>query len=189
MNLSFLPNLLCVLRMLLVYPLALFIGEGRYALVFPVFALAAFTDALDGFLAKQFDWTSELGKHLDPLADKLLLVTMFVAMSMAGLVPWWLTSCVLLRDLTIISGAIAYRVLCGPLQGEPTKASKLNTLTQICFVLAVAATAAYGWPATWVITALGAMVLVSTCISGIDYVLTYSRRAAQSARPRTLSSH
>jgi cardiolipin synthase len=182
MSLSFLPNLLCVLRMLLVYPLALFIAEGRYVLVLPVFAVAAFTDALDGFLAKQFNWTSELGKHLDPLADKLLLVTMFVAMSFEGLVPWWLTLCVLLRDLTIIFGAITYRALFGPLHGQPTIVSKLNTLTQICFSLAVAAAAAYAWPRPWVITALGALVLVSTCVSGIDYVLTYSRRAARSAR-------
>ena len=74
MSLRFLPNLLCVLRMLLVYPVALFILDGRYAVVLPVIAVAAFTDALDGFLAKRFGWETELGKHLDPLADKLLLV-------------------------------------------------------------------------------------------------------------------
>ena len=188
MSLRFLPNLLCILRILLVYPLALFIFEGRYTLVLPVFAFAAFTDALDGFLAKRCGWESELGKHLDPLADKLLLVTMFVSLSAIGLVPWWLTLCVLLRDLVIIFGAITYRALFGPLHGRPTIASKLNTLTQICFSLAVAAAAAYGWPATWMLIALGALVFVSTWISGIDYVLTYSRRAVAVSRARSVAS-
>jgi len=185
MNLSFLPNLLCVLRMLLVYPLALFIGEGRYALVFPVFALAAFTDALDGFLAKQFDWTSELGKHLDPLADKLLLVTVFVCLSRNGDVPWDVTGLVLARDIVIVFGAITYRVLFGPVEGNPTIASKFNTLVQILFCLATVATAAYGWPASWLVTSLGALVIVSTGVSGLDYVLTYSRRAAAVSHERT----
>jgi hypothetical protein len=119
MSLSFLPNLLCILRMLLVWPLAVVIFQGRYELVLAIFALAAFTDALDGFLAKRFDWTSELGKHLDPLADKLLLVTMFVCLSTIGLVPWWLTGFVLLRDLIIVFGALTYRALFGPLHGKP----------------------------------------------------------------------
>src|SRR5512134_2679304 len=117
MSLSFLPNLLCVLRMLLVWPVAVFIFEERYELVITLFALAAFTDALDGFLAKRYDWTTELGKHLDPLADKLLLVTMFVCLSINGLVPWWLTGWVLLRDLIIVFGAITFRALFGPLHG------------------------------------------------------------------------
>jgi cardiolipin synthase len=185
MSLRFLPNLLCVLRMLLVYPIALFILQGRYVLVLPVVVLAAFTDALDGFLAKTFNWESELGKHLDPLADKLLLVTMFVALSSNGLVPWWLTACVLLRDLTIIFGGIAYRALFGPLHGKPTLASKLNTLAQIVFTLGIVSAAAFGWPPPWSVIALGALVFVSTWISGLDYVLTYSRKAFTVARSRT----
>ena len=90
MSLRFLPNLLCVLRILLVFPVALWILQGRYPAVLGLFALAAFTDALDGFLAKRFGWTSELGKVLDPAADKLLLVTVFVCLSVVGLAPWWL---------------------------------------------------------------------------------------------------
>lgn len=188
MSLSFLPNLLCILRMLLVWPLAVVIFQGRYELVLAIFALAAFTDALDGYLAKRFDWTSELGRHLDPLADKLLLVTMFICLSSIGLVPWWLTGFVLLRDLIIVFGALTYRALFGPLHGNPTVASKLNTLAQISFSLAVVAAAAYLWPPQWIVTALGALVFVSTCISGIDYVLTYTRRAVVVAHSRTAST-
>ena len=96
----------------------------------------------------------------------------------------WLTACVLLRDGVIVFGGLAYRALFGPLHGNPTIASKANTLTQILFSLAVVAAAAYGWPTGGVVTALGALVFVSTCVSGLDYVLTYSRRAAAVAQAR-----
>ena len=117
MSLRHLPKLLCVLRIVLVLPVALWILDGRYPEVMALFALAAFTDALDGFLAKRFGWTSELGKHLDPLADKLLLITVFACLSVADLSPWWLTAVVLLRDLVIVFGGLVYRALFGPLQG------------------------------------------------------------------------
>jgi cardiolipin synthase (CMP-forming) len=185
MTLKALPNLLCVLRMLLVYPTALGILEGRYGTVLVLFVLAAFTDGVDGFLARRFGWTTELGRILDPLADKLLMVGMFLCMSVAGLVPWWLTALVLLRDLVIVSGAIAYRVLFGPLHGQPTASSKFNTLCQVLMCLAVVSQAAYGWPARQAIVALGALLLVTTAISGLDYVLTYSRRAAVATRARS----
>ena len=100
MSLRHLPNLLCVLRILMVYPVAHSILTGRYPAVMALFAVAAFTDALDGFLAKRFDWTSELGKVLDPLADKLLLLTVFICLSIVGIAPWWLTALVLLRATT-----------------------------------------------------------------------------------------
>jgi cardiolipin synthase len=184
MSLRFLPNLLCVLRILLVYPVAAGILQGRYQFVLAVIALAAFTDALDGFLAKRFGWTSELGKVLDPFADKLLLVTVFVCLSVVGLAPWWLTAVVLLRDLVIVFGALTYKVLFGPLRGEPTVASKLNTFCQIVFGLAAVSGAAFGVPGAAGVTALGALVFVTTAVSGIDYILIYSRRAAVVARSR-----
>jgi len=153
-----------------------------------LFAVAAFTDGLDGFLAKRFGWTSELGKYLDPLADKLLLVTVFACLSVAGLAPWWLTAIVLLRDFVIVVGAYVYRALFGPLEGRPTLRSKLNTVCQIAFCLAVVARATYDWPGESVTTALGALVLVTTAVSGIDYVLIYARRAAAVSRGRAAAA-
>jgi cardiolipin synthase len=188
MNMSFLPNLLCVVRILLAYPVADGILHGRYPFVLAVIVLAAFTDGLDGFLAKRFGWHSELGKVLDPLADKLLLVTVFVCLSMAGLAPWWLTALVLLRDLVILFGSLTYKWLFGPLRGAPTIVSKLNTLCQTLFGLAAVSGAAFGLPAAPLVTALGALVVVTTAVSGIDYVLIYSRRAAAVARARAAAS-
>ena len=188
MSLSFLPNLLCVLRILLVYPVAAWIMQGQYPQVLVLFAFAAFTDALDGYLAKRYGWHSELGKVLDPLADKLLLVTVFVCLSLAGLVPLWIVGLVLFRDLVIFFGALTYKWLFGPLHGEPTAVSKLNTLCQILFCLAVVANAAFGWPGDPTVIALGALVLVSTAVSGIDYTLIYTRRASAVTRERAAAA-
>ena len=188
MSLRFLPNLLCILRILLVYPVAQGILVGDYPRVLALIALAAFTDGLDGYLAKQFGWHTELGKVLDPLADKLLLVTVFVCLSLAGRAPGWLAGLVVLRDLVIFIGALVYKWLFGPLQGRPTVASKLNTLCQILFCLAVVADAAFGMPGTSALIGLGALAFVTTAVSGIDYVLIYSRRAAAVTRGRATAA-
>jgi cardiolipin synthase len=188
MNLSFLPNLLCILRLLLVYPVAHGILQGHYPLVLALFALAAFSDGLDGFLAKTFRWTSELGRYLDPFADKVLLVTVYVCLSIVGHAPWWLTALVLLRDVVIAAGAVTYRALIGRMHGRPTKPSKINTVCQVAFALAVVAQVAYGWPHDWTIDTLGALTLVSTFVSGLDYVLIYSRRAAAELRARRVAT-
>lgn len=188
MSLRFLPNLLCVLRILMVYPVAHWILTGRYPAVMALFAVAAFTDALDGFLAKRFGWTSELGKVLDPLADKLLLLTVFICLSIVGIAPWWLTALVLLRDLVIVFGALTFKVLFGPLRGAPTAASKINTFFQIVFCLAAVAEAAYAWPGMPVVIAAGAMVVLTTAVSGIDYTLIYIRRAVAVSRERAAAA-
>ncbi len=188
MKVATVPNLICVLRIALTVPIVMLLVEGRYGLTLVLFAIAAVSDVLDGFLAKTFGWTSELGKLLDPLADKLLLVTVFSCLSVAGLSPWWLTAVVLLRDLVIIFGAIVYRALFGALDGQPTLRSKLNTVCQIVFCLVVVMRAAYGWPAEPVVTTLGALVLVTTAVSGVDYVLIYVRRAAAVARARAAAA-
>jgi len=188
MSLRFIPNLLCILRIALVYPVAHGILQGHFPQVLALFALAASSDALDGFLAKRFGWHTELGRVLDPLADKLLLVTVFICLSYAGLAPWWLAGLVLLRDLVIFFGALAYKWLFGPLRGAPTAVSKFNTFWQILFCLATVAHEAFGIPGGPVVIATGAMVVVTTAVSGIDYMLIYSRRAAVATRARAAAT-
>ncbi|CAN5117926.1 CDP-alcohol phosphatidyltransferase family protein [soil metagenome] len=185
MKVSNLPNAICVLRMLLVVPILWTLSAEKFTSTLLLFLVAGFSDGLDGFLAKQFDWRSELGALLDPIADKLLLVATFLAVTLLGLIPVWLTACVIGRDLLIVSGALGYHYLVGPVQGAPSLASKLNTALQILFILLVVARAAYGWPGEAVIIALGAGVFVTTVVSGIDYIWTWSRRAFLASRERT----
>ena len=184
MSLRQLPNTICIARILLVVPIAVLLYRGEFTQTLVLFGVAAFSDALDGFLAKRFGWTTELGKVLDPLADKLLLVTVFITMAAAGYTPVWLAFIVVARDVIIGVGALTYYWLFGPLHGRPTAVSKLNTLLQLLYVLAAIASLAFGWPPAPVVLALGAGVFVTTFISGIDYVVTYVRRAHAVARLR-----
>lgn len=164
--------------MLLAIPVAVLLVRGQYALTFVVFGFAAFTDALDGALAKHFGWTSELGKILDPLGDKLLLMTVFITLTVLGFVPAWLTIAAVGRDVVISVGAIVYRIWLGPIDGSrPTTVSKINTLCQITYLLAVIEATALGALPSAIVTMLGALVFVTTVVSGLDYVLTYSRQA------------
>lgn len=184
MSLRQLPNTICVVRIALVVPIAIALLEGRFVATLWLFALAAFSDGLDGYLAKRFGWTTELGKVLDPLADKLLLVTVFITLAFAGHTPVWLAVIVVARDVVIGAGAAIYSRAFGPLQGRATAISKINTGVQILYVLALVARLGLGWPPQPVVVTLAAAVFVTTMVSGIDYVITYSRRAAAVARAR-----
>lgn len=184
MKVATVPNLICVLRIALTVPIVMLLVEGRYELTLVLFAIAAVSDVLDGFLAKTFGWTSELGKLLDPLADKLLLVSVFITLACIDLVPDWLAAVAVTRDFVIGIGAGVYRWLFGPVEGRPTIASKFNTLLQLAYVIAVVWRAAFPVFPEWAVLALGAMVLVTTVVSGLDYVVMYVRKAAAVTRGR-----
>jgi cardiolipin synthase len=179
-----LPNALCILRMLLAIPVAWLLARDKYAETLWVFAFAAVTDALDGFLAKRFNWESELGKLLDPLADKILLVTSFITLTIVGGVPLWLAIVVVARDVIIGFGALTFRIFFGPINGHPTIISKLNTLFQIGYVLIIVGSQAAEKPLPIAIIALTTLVLVTTIASGIDYIATYIQRAIDVSRKR-----
>jgi cardiolipin synthase (CMP-forming) len=172
-----LPNLICILRIALAWPIIAALRAGNYDLALLLFALAAVSDGVDGYLAKHFHWTSELGKVLDPAADKLLLVTVFVSATWLGLVPRWLTAAAVARDVLIVLGAGVYRLWFGPLRGRPTLPSKLNTGLQLMYLMCVMASQAFGVPGTRVLSVLAAITLITTLFSGADYVVTFARRA------------
>jgi len=183
-RLRFIPNALCVLRMLLVVPVGWLLLNGEFQQTMWLFAFAAATDGFDGFLAKRCGWTSELGKILDPLADKILLVGTYVTLAFIGLVPLWLAAAVVGRDVVITAGAIAYKLIYGDPGGRPTAISKLNTLCQIMFALLIVGSHAAGQTPQWAITILGALAFVTTIVSGLDYVVTYAQKARAAHRQR-----
>lgn len=181
-RLRFIPNALCILRMMLVVPVTWLLLNEDFLSTLWLFAFAAATDGLDGFLAKRCGWTSELGKILDPLADKILLVGTYITLAMIGLVPLWLAAVVVGRDIVITVGAILYNWLYGYPNGQPTAISKLNTLCQIVFALLIVGSHAAGRAPAIAVTILGALVFVTTCVSGLDYVITYAKKAAAASR-------
>ncbi|MEZ5564565.1 MAG: CDP-alcohol phosphatidyltransferase family protein [Gammaproteobacteria bacterium] len=113
------------------------------------------------------------------LADKLLLVSTFVTVTHIGLVPVWLTAVVVVRDVVIVTGGLIYQVIVAPVHPEPSKASKLNTGAQLLFLGAVIANRAFGVPPENLLIPLGSAVLVMACVSGLDYVVRWSLKAAQ----------
>jgi cardiolipin synthase (CMP-forming) len=172
-----LPNLICLIRLALIWPIltALHAAEYRTALVF--FMVAAASDGVDGYLAKRFGWTSELGKFLDPFADKLLIMTVFVEAAWLDLVPWWLTAAVVARDVMIGLGALIFRLWFGPLHGRPTRFSKINTAAQLLYVMLVMLQAAWGAPTREVLAAFALITLLTTVASGLHYLQIFTRRA------------
>jgi cardiolipin synthase len=176
-----LPNLICLFRIVLVWPILVSITRGHYSLTLLLFFIAAASDGLDGYLAKRFNWTSDLGKMLDPAADKLLLVSVFLVATWYGLTPRWLTIAAVARDVSIPLGALAYRVVCGRIRGQPMLSSKVNTLFQVLYILVVIAQAAFGFPPDSILEALRVLTLATIVISGSAYVIEFTRRALRVA--------
>jgi len=178
------PNLISGLRIALVAPLVALLLERRFEAALWIAMAAGASDALDGFLARHFNWRSRLGSLLDPLADKLLLVAAFLTLAQIGQVAWALALLVLARDAVIALGALGYHAIIGRFEAQPSLWSKATTLGQILFVLCVLAANAFmfQWPQrgyAWIIAAL-------TVISGVDYVVRWSLRARNTIRARKL---
>jgi cardiolipin synthase len=172
-----LPNFICLVRLALIWPILSALHAGQQLPALGLFVAAAVSDGLDGYLAKRFNWTSELGKFLDPVADKLLLITVFVESAWLGLIPWWLTAAVVARDVLIGLGALTYRLWFGALHGRPTFLSKINTAAQLVYVMLVMLRAASGMPPREILEAGAALTLITTAVSGLDYVITFTQRA------------
>ena len=173
-----LPNFICLVRIALIWPTIDALYSGNYWTALALVFICAVSDGLDGWLAKWFNWTSHLGKILDPLADKLLLVALFLTATWNNLIPWWLTAVVVGRDVMIGGGALIYRFWFGPLHGRPTILSKINTGMQLATVLAAILGAATGsLPTPEMVTALAIVTLLTTIVSGGDYLTVFTRRA------------
>jgi cardiolipin synthase len=137
------PNLLTIARFCLV-PFAVYmIGQGQWTLAFAIFVLAGLTDAVDGFIARKFDQRTELGAYLDPLADKALLVSIYVTLAIAGVIPSWLAILVVSRDVMILGAVLVSWLLDNPVAINPLYVSKANTFAQIAFAAVALGTRAF----------------------------------------------
>lgn len=177
MNWSQLPNLISILRIILVVPVILALLKADFVLALVLFAVAGFSDALDGFLAKHYHWQSRLGSILDPLADKLLLVVTFATLTWLGFLPSWLLWLVLGRDVLIVVGALTYHYVLGKFELLPLWSSKINTALQISLVLLVIFQQQGLFDAKYWITIMIWLVVASVITSGIEYIIVWGHRA------------
>lgn len=160
-----LPNLITTARILMVPIVVWAIAQREMQAAFALFLAAGVSDAVDGFLAKRFDMASELGAHLDPLADKALIVSIYVALGITGAIPRWIVILVVSRDILIIGGLMFAWFLGRPMNVKPLLVSKLNTAAQIVFACLVLGSLAFdidaGVAETGVMWVVAALTLIS----------------------------
>ncbi len=186
---SHIPNAITLLRILLVLPIAWLLWLARYPEALLLMVVAGVSDIVDGALARHFDWRSDFGAMLDPLADKAMVVILFVVLTLQGSFPLWLAIIVVARDGVILAGAGVYRGLVGEFVVASTAISKINTAAQVVvLILALIELCDFG-----VVSDIAAALVDPFCfyllavlaiVSGLDYVITWSLKAWRNA-PRT----
>jgi cardiolipin synthase (CMP-forming) len=169
------PNLITLARILLVPVMVWAITSGEMRVAFVLFLAAGVSDAVDGFLAKRFGMATELGAYLDPLADKTMIVSIYVALGIAEAIPRWLVILVVSRDIMIVGAVMLAWLIDKPLALKPLPVSKLNTVAQIALALVVLATLGLGFMADETIMLLMALVAALTLLSIGFYVAVWVR--------------
>jgi cardiolipin synthase len=177
--LRLLPNAITVARAVLIPAIAWALVTQDYDLALLLFVLCALGDLIDGWLARAFDVRTRFGAIADPLADKLTMLTVTLLLAWMGWLPWWFALLVVTRDVVIVSGAVAYHLHVGHVEMAPTRLSKLNTALEFLFLTGVLAMAAGvleegAWWRVLLWCTTGTIVL-----SGAQYVLLWSRKAAR----------
>lgn len=167
------PNIISLLRILLVLPIAYFLLAEDWTLALILIFIAGISDALDGFVARTFHWQSELGSILDPIADKILLVIIFVTLAYRGAIPSWLAFLIVFRDIVILAGAVSYQWLTQDLKIAPLLSSKINTALQIVFALALMYHLAISTLPQALIYLLQIAVVITTLYSGVKYIICW----------------
>jgi len=176
------PNVISIIRILLTAPVIYLLLQAQYLPALLLFAFAGVSDGIDGFLAKRYGWQSRLGSILDPLADKLLLVSSFLTLAWMGHLHWYLVAAIFIRDLVILGGAVAYHYLIGQYELRPSWLSKINTVCQILLILVVMFNSGV-YDAGWdVINGMSYLVWFTTVASGAGYVWQWGRSALRQSR-------
>ncbi len=175
------PNLITLGRIMLVPVVVWAIVSGATWLAFLLFVAAGVSDAVDGYLAKRFNMTTELGAYLDPLADKALIVSIYLTLGINGDIPRWLVIMVVSRDIMIVSGVILSWLLGNPLKMKPLLVSKLNTVAQILFACVVLGSLGFGIEAYQLELVLMGFVAALTLLSVAAYLAEWVRHMSAPA--------
>jgi cardiolipin synthase len=170
------PNLISFARLLCVPFVVWLILNGRLLPAFWIFVVACLSDAADGFLARRFNLKTVIGGYIDPIADKALLVSVFVTLGHEGYIESWLVILVVFRDALIVCGAVLYQILFHNLSMQPLVSSKINTAVQFLLVSSVLGLLGYGIDAEDGLMALTYVTALTTLWSGTAYVVVWGRR-------------
>lgn len=172
------PNLITVARLFLVPLIIVTIVNAQWQTAFVIFVAAGLSDAVDGYLARHCGMASELGAWLDPLADKALIVSIYVTLAIVGAVPVWLVVLIVMRDLMIVAAVLLSLLLGRPLAIKPFRVSKLNTVAQIGFAALLLGSRAFGVDAGIAFSIGQAAVAMLTLASMAAYLAFWFRHMA-----------
>ena len=165
-----LPNLITIFRIFMVPLIVWLIITGEYLVAFGVFVAAGMSDGVDGFIAKKFNQTTESGAHLDPIADKLLLVSIYVALGFREILPPWLVILVVSRDILIIGAFLLSWLMDKPVPVTPLMISKANTTVQIVLAALVLGGLGFGLDLGDLIRLTSVLVAALTVLSAAAYL-------------------
>jgi cardiolipin synthase len=169
------PNLITLARILAVPVILWAITSGEMRIAFALFLAAGLSDLIDGYLAKRFGMATELGAYLDPLADKAMIVSIYVALGIVEAMPRWLVILVVSRDIMIVGAVILSWLVDKPVKLKPITVSKLNTVAQIVYATIVLAALTFGWEIPLVMGAMIGLVTVLTLLSVALYLAEWVR--------------
>lgn len=169
-RLAYIPNFLTILRIAAVPVLIVLLKEQSYAVALILFIAAGITDGVDGYIAKRYGFESQLGAVLDPLADKMLLLSTFIMLTLLGHLPFWLLVTIVFRDLLIVGGCLVLVVLNGTVSMRPSRISKINTVMQICLVASILIQQGGIFELGLLVPVIMALVVITTILSGANYV-------------------
>jgi len=169
------PNLITLARILAVPVILWAITSGEMRIAFALFLAAGLSDLIDGFLAKRFGMATELGAYLDPLADKAMIISIYVALGIVEAIPRWLVILVVSRDIMIVSAVILSWLVDKPVKLKPIAVSKLNTVAQIVYATVVLAALTFGWEIPLAKGVLMGLVATLTLLSVAFYVAEWVR--------------
>jgi cardiolipin synthase len=175
------PNLITIARILMVPLTVWLIISEEHFLAFVVFIAAGISDGVDGFIARRYHLKSELGAMLDPIADKLLLVSIYVTLGFQQVLPAWLVILVVSRDVLIVGGVILNLLVGKPMEMKPLLISKVNTAAQIAFACAVLAAQGFNQSLNGFFSSGMAVVAFLTAASGALYMRDWVRHMANGA--------
>jgi cardiolipin synthase len=185
------PNQLTLLRMVFVPFIVIHLVEGRYLWALVVFVIAGFSDGLDGLLARGLHQQTLLGQYLDPIADKLLLSTMFLVLSILHKIPWKFTVLVFSRDISILAASAVLFAIAGLRDFRPSIFGKANTVSQIAAIFFVLLNQIRPGRWVWITrTVFLRATFIFTIVSALHYVILVQHRlrAHNHALPTQVSS-
>jgi cardiolipin synthase (CMP-forming) len=169
------PNIITLGRILAVPFIVWAIASNQMEIAFAIFIVAGVSDAVDGFLAKRFNMSSELGALLDPVADKALLVSIYMALGIWGAIPRWIVILVVSRDIMIVGAVIVSWLYGKPIPMKPLMVSKLNTVAQVGFAALVLASLGFGFDSAPYDLVLMVLVTIFTLLSVSFYLVEWAR--------------